>query len=187
MMITDKTDWAKLLSKASEYLEVIRPRVIGEIVGQTVVNNIKLRFANSVDIYGKSLTPNSPLTLSNKGSDKFRPLIDSGKWEGSINYKTKGNVVQVGDNFPYGYVHQKDTVITPKNGEYLFVPSGLGRTIRKNKPGIFSKKGGARLLKLKQVKIPARKVYPEIELTQKDIQEIQSTIFDNIERVTKGG
>lgn len=183
-MITDKTEWAKILSKAGEYLEIMRPKAIGDIVGRTVVNNIKLRFTTSVDIFGKPLAENKPLTISNKGSDK--PLMDSGKWRAGINYNVKGNVVQVGDNNPYSYVHQEGATITPKSGEFLRVPSGLGRTVRINKPGIFSKKGGVKLLKLRQVKIPARKVYPEIELTQKDIQEIQIAIFENIERVTRG-
>ena len=121
-------------------------------IGEELLSNWKLHWKEEEDPYGHKWEKLSPVTLARRKGDRAQILRDTGRLLGSYNVKALHDSVMIGTNVVYATTHQ----FGAKKGQFGF--------------------GKKRKIPIPFGDIPARKMLPDIGLTQEDYEDISSTI-----------
>ncbi len=132
-------------------------------VGVEVATQTRARIdAGGPDPDGNPWKPLNPAyAATKKGAGLLRELGMRGGLQGSITWRVTGDTVQVGSNKIYAAIHQFGGVITPKSAPALVFHLG------------------ARLVKVRKVRIPAR---PYLGLSAGDRGDLERLLISQIER-----
>ena len=144
-----------------------RPRELLRAIGAGLADSARRRFSTQSGPDGTGWPGLSPAYAEIRARPGSPILVQTGALRESLTFMTRGHEVVVGSAMIYAGVHQFGAIIEAKNAPALAFHLGDGR-------------GGARLVRVRKVKIPAR---PFLGISPEDGVMIIETAADYVRRL----